>query len=350
MHNNAEETKKKIADYFIQSLRENSLQWKKNWIDASPLNAVTGKYYRGINKFLLSMEAQKANSLDYRWATFNQIKNAGWSVRKGAKGSKIQYCQPYDFTVQKQISWEEYRAKGHYHIGIIYKNFTVFNGQDIRGIPPLETISKNVVTDELLHKISNSMEVTIQNNIGGDAFYHPLTDTIHVPIPERFSSSYDYNSTVLHELSHATGSQKRLQRNLTGAFGSPEYAYEELVAEISSSFMGVYLEINQSKEHLQNHAAYVQHWIQEIQRKPETLLKAIQDAEEVSTYLEYHAGLLTREAYLKERYGFLNDTSVKNRIEKELREKWISSNETNRGGNQECKSIDRKRTPLKGSS
>ena len=57
-------------------------------------------------------------------------------------------------------------------------------------------------------------------------------------------------------------------------------AYEELVAEISSCFLSSELPMGQTEEHLQNHKAYVQSWIQGIKEQPDALFRAVKDAEQ----------------------------------------------------------------------
>src|SRR3546814_14482977 len=49
--------------------------------------------------------------------------------------------------------------------------------------------------------------------------------------------SSDVCSSDLHELTHATGHAKRLNRDLTNSFGSKDYAREELIAEMGSAFL-----------------------------------------------------------------------------------------------------------------
>ena len=142
------------------------------------------------------------------------------------------------------------------------------------------------------------MGVSIEHG-GANAYYNGSSDRIYLPLKEAFFSEYEYNATALHELSHATGAPERLNRKQGNGFGSPEYAYEELVAEISSSFMGEHLQFEQTKEHIQNHIAYVQSWIQSIQNEPDILIRAIREAENAANLLEYHAGILTKEAYQK---------------------------------------------------
>jgi antirestriction protein ArdC len=70
--------------------------------------------------------------------------------------------------------------------------------------------------------------------IGGyRAFYSPNYDFIQVPPPEAHFEPINWHRTVLHELSHWTGAAQRLDRDLSGSFGSKKYAHEELVAEIT---------------------------------------------------------------------------------------------------------------------
>jgi len=129
------------------------------------------------------------------------------------------------------------------------------------------------------------------------AFYRPIEDRIYLPYRQQFNSEYAYASTALHELSHATGAEHRLNRKQGGEFGTEPYAYEELVAEISSCFLSSELPIGQTEEHLKNHKAYVQSWIQGIKEQPEALFRAVKDAEQAAAYLEYHGGLITLEEY-----------------------------------------------------
>lgn len=56
------------------------------------------------------------------------------------------------------------------------------------------------------------------------------------------SKAYAFNATALHELSHSTGHPMRLNRPQGAFFGTEQYAYEELVAEMCSCFMGAELQ------------------------------------------------------------------------------------------------------------
>ena len=154
-----------------------------------------------------------------------------------------------------------------------------------------------IVNDELIDKIQKGMDLQILNDGGDRAYYSPKTDSVHLPEKDTFYNSYAYNATALHELSHATGAEKRLNRDIRNVFGTEKYAYEELVAEISACFMSEHIQIEQTEEHVNNHKAYIQSWTKALSEKPEMLMKAIRDAEKAANYLEYHAEILSKEEY-----------------------------------------------------
>lgn len=294
---------------FINCLLEKELDWKKEWRTSNsqvPRNAVTGKRYRGINYFALGLTAMAKGYDDPRWATFKQIQNNGWKLQKGSKATQIEYWFPYDFENKKALTWEEakirMKEKGtNEKIGLTSRYYSVFNAKQIDGIPPLPTIEKDtsISQDELINKLSRNMGVELLFDGGDRAFYRPSEDKIHMPIKEYFHSTYAYNATVLHELAHATGAPDRLNRKQGNYFGSPEYAYEELVAEISSCFMAAELSVEQENINLDNHKAYVQGWIKCIQEKPENLVKAIKEATECADYMAFKAELMPESEYLQ---------------------------------------------------
>ena len=208
---------------------------------------------------------------------------------------------PYDRELKKWITWEEFREQGGIteRYCLRTKSYPVFNGDMIEGIPQLEVTLQEVDPVELVDTISDSMQVPIVYHETDRAFYRPSEDRIYLPNREQFFSTYDYASTALHELAHATGAAHRLNRKLTGSTSQESYAQEELVAEITSCFLSSELPVKQTEEHIRNHQAYVQSWIRQIREKPESLIRAIQSAEQASNYLEYHGKRITWEEYQK---------------------------------------------------
>lgn len=299
------EHRKELAELFIHVLEEKNLDWKKEWRGSTqaPVNARRGANYKGINRFRLMFVAMQRGYEDNRWATFHQVQDMGCRlINAKGQGVKVEYWFPYDRREGHVISWEDFNRitdgtpTDRYVLRASYS--TVFNGALIEGLPePPVSANQDISIDSLVDTISRNMGVEIINDGEDRAFYRPSEDKIHLPKPEAFYTDYAYNSTTLHELAHATGAPNRLNRNQGGFFGSPEYAYEELIAEISSCFMSVNLQMEQDEYHIENHRAYVQSWIKEIRDKPETLVKAVAEAEKVAVYMECKAELTPQREY-----------------------------------------------------
>lgn len=289
----SKEFRKEIADTFIEGLKNDGLEWKQGWIDVtSPKNGISGHKYKGINNFYLSLKAYEKGYQDSRWLTFNQIKAAGYSLEKGSKGEKVEYWFPYDLKDQKSISFKkrDELIKSGQRVELDFslhaKYYTVFNGDCIKGLPE-EVIEKNdIEPSKVLEQISEGMNVGIYNDGGNRAFYSFTTDTIHLPEEKLFISTEDYNAVAFHELAHSTGHETRLNRDTSVEFGSESYAKEELVAEITSAFMAA--DIGISVNGMDNHQAYINGWIEEIEKSPEVLIKAISKAEEAANYMEQY--------------------------------------------------------------
>ncbi len=175
----------------------------------------------------------------------------------------------------------------------------VFSAGDVDGIPKFERVRNEAVEmDDVVMRLSDNMGVPIMLDGGDTAYYSPRRDTVHLPKPDAFESGYAFNSAALHELAHATGHPSRLNR--IGSVASHDlagYAYEELVAEMSSCFMGWDLKTGPDSRHMENHRAYVQMWIKTIRGKPETLISAIKDAQHTADYMGWKAGLMTDREY-----------------------------------------------------
>jgi antirestriction protein ArdC len=115
---------------------------------------------------------------------------------------------------------------------------------------------------------------------GGDrAYYSSIKDEIHLPKFECFTSATAYYSTVMHELAHATGHSSRLNRPLGNDFGSPEYAFEELIAEIAACMVCQDLGI---KYQLENHASYLKGWIACLKDDKTAFVRAFSKAQMAS--------------------------------------------------------------------
>lgn len=289
--------REQLAQEFIKALSENTLPWERGWNVYRNHNVVTSKPYRGVNTFWLSMVADIQGYEDPRWCTFKQAKDKGWHVKKGEKGTSVEFWSLYDKEMKRNITQKEAaslrnrlgKEEFEERVRLVSKTYIVFNGEQIEGIPPFE--KKEPVFDEkeaVKFRDQVIREFSLDFFEGGNrAFYRPSNDSVTMPAVRDFKNEYTYLSTFLHEVSHSTGHSKRLNRDMSGGFGTPDYAKEELRAEISSAFtsqmLGIRLE--HTEESLNNHKAYIQNWMQVIENDPNELFRAIKDAEGISDYI-----------------------------------------------------------------
>ena len=164
----------------------------------------------------------------------------------------------------------------------------MFNGDVINGIPALEKTEINPM--EKVDRVEQLLDYWNENEAkivygGSQAYYRPKTDEIHLPNREKFFSMQEFYSTALHELGHSTGHESRLNRNIENLFGTPDYALEELRAEIASMFIEQDLEIQVDAEHKRNNSAYIAAWKKEIKDNPNALFTAITDADKIAKYV-----------------------------------------------------------------
>ena len=310
MNEKTKEFRQKVTDMFIHALEEKAADWKKPWFTTYHANAVTNNTYNGINQLYLSLVSAQKGYTDPRWATFRQAQVQGWKIRKGAKGYTVEYWFPFDRKLKKSLTWEQYKAyddiqKMNVVIRPVYKY--VFNAKEIEGIPELSnTINNDIKPIDIIEKISQNMGVPIIHYEGNSAYYNITNDDIHLPELQKFKTQASYSSTALHELSHATGAKHRLHRE----FGQGQtYAYEELVAEITATYMAGNLSFTYDDSEMENHKAYVQSWISQLKEKPEVLISALKEANTACDYLEYNADLITQKEYFSRTVYLILETT-----------------------------------------
>lgn len=253
-----------VTDRIIGYLEQGTAPWrnpvKRGTGDGWPKNMDSGKRYRGINVFLLGLQAWESGySSDY-WMTFKQAQANGGQVRKGEKGSLVTFFKMYA-TNDKQTG-EPIEIP-------MLKHFVAFNVEQIDGIeiPDAPKADPDAVPFKPLTEAEQIIEgyktkPAINHDGGKRAFYRPSTDTIHLPQVERFDTRESYYNVLFHEAVHSTGHSSRLDRGLDtdlAPFGSPDYSREELVAEMGAAFLCAASGI--SPPTIEQSASYLQGWI-----------------------------------------------------------------------------------------
>ena len=122
----------------------------------------------------------------------------------------------------------------------------------------------------------------IDFRIGGNrAFYMPSLDYVQVPPPQAYFEPINWHRTTLHELAHASGHESRLNRDLSGSYGCKKYAFEELIAEISSAFSCASLGTVPTVRH----ADYIGSWLEVLREDNRAIVRAASQASKVADYL-----------------------------------------------------------------
>ena len=297
--------RKQLVDQVLANLEKGNLFWTQGWVAAgAPESAVTGKKYRGINNLYLSLVAMAENYGDNRWATFRQMEEKGWTFKKDEEGHtlgkgksvSVEYYEMrdketkrrFDRSVLDGMTFDEQREYMDKNVYWLRKFYRVFNCSLMDGVPakemPTIDVNDRIEKAEAILDYWNANESKIVYG-GSQAFYRPSTDEVHLPEREKFKSTQSFYDTAFHEIGHSTGHQSRLNRDLSGGFGSQSYAMEELRAEIASIFMAQDLGIEPSEDRLQNNAAYIQSWKDEIKENPHALFTAIADADKIARYV-----------------------------------------------------------------
>ena len=328
----------KISQEIIEALENGTAPWIKPWSgsviqDNAPFNPITGKQYEGINFLNLSLQSMAMND-DPRWMTFKQAQSLKAQVRKGEKGTSIQY---WKFTKQVDKLDDEGKKvldKNNKPIKITLKlknpqvfYATVFNATQIDGLRSLkEDLGiKEILTEfkpiEAAQKILEHSKANINHVAGNRAFYRASEDKIQLPLKEQFNSEMDYYATALHELSHWTGHESRLNRDISNPFGSIAYAKEELRAEIGSYMLSAKIGIDFDPS---QHNSYIDNWVSILEDKPSEIFKASADASKIVSFIT--ALQEEQKEKLENEIETLNNQSKESTLEQELDTKESFSN------------------------
>ncbi|HEN5573970.1 zincin-like metallopeptidase domain-containing protein [Legionella pneumophila] len=279
-----------VANQIIESLKAGTAPWLKPWEPGVgngqiPYNPVTGKRYRGINALYLMVN----QSDDNRWLTYKQAQSMDAQVRKGEKGTTIQYWKfheeqtKHDDVGKPVLDEQGNPLKVQVNLErpkVFYA--TVFHASQIDNMPELIAKEPDWSLIEKAEKLLLNSGANIVHSEADRAFYRLSTDSIHLPPKEQFKSAANYYATALHELGHWSGHSSRLDRDLGHPFGSDAYAKEELRAEIASMLLGAELGIGHDPS---QHTAYIKSWIRVLEDDPLEIFRASADAEKIVNHL-----------------------------------------------------------------
>jgi antirestriction protein ArdC len=260
-----------VTNRIIADLAAGTPTWIKPWrngkrVGIMPANAASGRPYSGINIPILWHEGEEKQYTTAGWMTFKQALELGGCVRKSERGTTVVFT--------KKVHLGE---NDDDKLLTLLRTFTVFNVAQIDGIKWPEDDPSGKPD---LPPFVAATGADIRHG-GNTACYVPSKDFVAIPEPILFVGPDSYFATLLHELGHWSGHEKRLKRDLSNRFGSKAYAAEELVAELTAAFLCAHLEVRGELRH----AGYVETWISLLKEDSRAIFTAASKASQAADYL-----------------------------------------------------------------
>lgn len=295
--------------------------WKQGWIGGNafgdaPQN-LAGRTYSGANAFFLQMYAGMYNFKTPVFMTFLQATKEKLRINKGATSFPVVY---WDLSIKDEngnrVSKEDYQLmsksqqekmevfpflKAYSVFNIDQTNLEVVNKERYDGLvdkfkaehrEDTQGMYKNQSLDRMVEKQEWVCPIHAEKQ-SNDAYYTPNPDVIVVPNKSQFKKGLDqdsiykdgmaYYATMLHEMAHSTGSPTRLNRSMSGKFGNPTYAKEELVAELTAAMVGNSMGFD--KRILDNNAIYLDNWIGVLRKEPKFIVSVMADVNKAASMI-----------------------------------------------------------------
>lgn len=270
-----------ITEKIMDLLEKGIVPWRTRETTPSlPLNFVSKRAYRGINVFTL----KAAGFSSPYWLTFNQAKELGGHVKKGAKSVPVVFWKVYDTTREDEDGDEIIEGKKW-----IARYYRVFNAEQVEGVkfPDFNMTYNNhpiEKAEQVWRNMPNSPKIFFDSPDG--AYYSRRDDSVHVPALEKCKNAETFYSTLFHELGHSTGAKHRLNRSSVATahgFGEDEYAQEELVAEMTSAFLTGYCGLDNIV--IKDQAHYIQEWLKVLRNDKKLVVIAGAQAQKAADYI-----------------------------------------------------------------
>lgn len=326
MSEGLENALQKLVDRLVERMEDasESLEWNKPWIQTGagfglPRN-ISGSPYMGMNAFLLSLHTAENGYKIPIYMTHKQAKKEKVHVLHGSKSIPV---FKWGMTVRdkagKLVPEEEFRQMSEekqkeYTVIPYLRHFNEFNIDQTnfkeKYPDKYEKLLSNFVdpdrnkadingmyNNEALNKVIEEKDgwiCPIVLDPARGAAYSPLDNYIHVPpkgnyrihegnAEETFKDGQSYYSTALHEMAHSTGHESVLKRDgivKFDGFGSPNYAKEELVAELTAAMVSSTLGFD--KRITENSAAYLKGWAAALRKEPKYIISVMSDVNKAS--------------------------------------------------------------------
>jgi antirestriction protein ArdC len=286
----------KLVENVATAMAKDSYKWKKSWIEAgSPINYSTGEAYSGVNFLSLNFAMVNKGYKHNQWLTFKQLKTLGGELINNSWN----YIYKFGTTPVKDENGKPKIKNGQQQIKFYFRCFVVYNiANTSLEAKVIEKKSTQYSVDSI-NQFLNKVDVTIKHGSVHGCYYSPSGDYVQMVNKENFidtqhaNATEHYYSVLFHELVHATGHQKRLNRfentkSMKFLEGKSHYAYEELVAELGSMLFASKYNLSVESTVREDHIAYLQSWIKALRSEDGTKLLTSAAAKASKAFTYYH--------------------------------------------------------------
>lgn len=310
----------RFAEMLIKRMEEMQKDWHQGWIGGGSMfglpQNISGRTYEGSNAFLLFLHTAENGYKAPVYMTFGQLHKEGAQVLKGEKAVPV---FKWGFSIKdkdgKKVTEEEFHnmtddekkecnrrpfLKIYPEFNIDQTNMSDVNKEKYDAVvsqfrkTDVPTITDGMYVNKAIDRMMEKQEWLCKIQYDKEekgAYYNPAKDIVVLPTkaqfrihpddPEEcFKDGQEYYGTALHEMAHSTGHPSRLDRLKPAAFGSPEYAKEELVAELTSAMVGNTLGFDRRIS--DNNVAYLQNWTSALRKEPKFIVSVMADVNKAS--------------------------------------------------------------------
>lgn len=310
----------RFAEMLIKRMEEMQKDWHKGWIGGGSMfglpQNISGRTYEGSNAFLLFLHTAENGYKAPVYMTYGQLYKEGAHVLKGEKAVPV---FKWGFSIKdkdgKKVTEEEFHnmtddekkeckrrpfLKIYPEFNIDQTNMSEVNKEKYDAVvsqfrkTDVPTITDGMYVNKAIDRMMEKQEWVCKIQYDKEekgAYYSPAKDIVVLPTkaqfrihpdnPEEcFKDGQEYYGTALHEMAHSTGHPSRLDRLKPAAFGSPEYAKEELVAELTSALVGNTLGFDRRIS--DNNVAYLQNWTSALRKEPKFIVTVMADVNKAS--------------------------------------------------------------------
>lgn len=275
----------RVTNQIVEAIEQGVGKWKLPWrtsdgFPMSPINASTRRPYSGINILVLWATANKRGYSSGLWATYKQWSDLGAQVRRGEKAGNVVFAQIIEREAEEAKAGETGAKTRRFPF---LREYHVFNVAQVDGYSEPQAPTPTAKRIEHVDSFFSSVDMLIENGMNS-AFYDAVADTIYMPPFERFPDRLMYYSVLSHESIHWTGAEHRLKRSMSGKFGSPEYAFEELIAELGAAFLCSFLGLPTDPR--THHAPYVGTWLKTLKNDKRAIFRAAARAQDAVDWIK----------------------------------------------------------------